>query len=189
MKKVMFVILRPRTPLSGWKCLKRFKLELGPPWESSDSGEEDSEREIDEILLRASQQYEEKSAKRLKLGLRSSYDSSDSKGDSERVIDEILLMASQQYEEQERSIGGMVDALGGTCGEDNKRGLGITETVKDDCGHDTEQIFTTCEHGAAWYGSPKSTVQVKAIRKGGVPVKTQEQNTWAGSIWHDWATY
>ena len=37
---------------------KRFKLELGPPWESSDS-KEDSEIEMDELLLMASQRYEE----------------------------------------------------------------------------------------------------------------------------------
>ena len=42
----------------------------------------------------------------------------------------------------------------------------VTEIVKGDCEHDTEQVLTMCEHGAAWYGSPKSTVQVKAIRKG-----------------------
>ena len=31
--------------------------------------------------------------------------------------------------------------------------------------------------------------QVKAVKKAGIPVKTQEQNTWAGSIWHGWARY
>ena len=39
------------------------------------------------------------------------------------------------------------------------------------------------------YGSPKSTLQVNEARKGGVPVKTQEQNAWAVTIWRDWATY
>ena len=83
--------------------------------------------------------------------------------------------------------GGILDTLGGVCEEDNERG--IAETVKDDCGHNTEQVLTTCEHNAARYGSQKSTVQVKVIRKGGVPVKTQEQSFWIGSIWHDWARY
>ena len=52
--------------------------------------------------------------KKIKVGLGSSYGS---KGDSERVIDEILLMASQKYEEHKRSVGSMLDVLGGTCGE------------------------------------------------------------------------
>ena len=39
------------------------------------------------------------------------------------------------------------------------------------------------------YGSPKSTTEVTAIRKAGVLVKTQVQNSWAGSIWRDWARY
>ena len=133
MKKVRFAMVQELPP--GWKCPKLCKLGLGLPWESSDSGEEDSKRETDELLLRASQQYDEKSAKRFKLELESSYDSSGSKGDSKRVINKILLMESQQYEEQERSISGILDALGGTCAEDNKR---RQETVKDDSGHNTE---------------------------------------------------
>ena len=46
----------------------------------------------------------------------------------------------------------------------------------------TLQVLIMCKHDAAQYGSPKSAMQVKAIGKGGVLVKTQEQNTWAGSI-------
>ena len=36
------------------------------------------------------------------------------------------------------------------------------------------------------YSSPKSITQVTAIRKAGMPVKTQVQNRWAGSVWHEW---
>ena len=55
--KIKFVPYCPKTPLPGWKCPKRFKLGLGFPWESSDN-EEDSETEMDELLLMASQRYE-----------------------------------------------------------------------------------------------------------------------------------
>ena len=48
----------------------------------------------------------------------------------------------------------------------------VVETLKDDCKQDTQQVL----NDGRWYGSPKSTVQVKGLRKGGVPVKTQEQN-------------
>ena len=116
-EKDTFVLYRPRTPPPGWKCPKQFKLGLGSPWESSDS-EEDCEREIDELLLMASQQYEEQS-------------------------------------EQE--------------GESAHEG--------------------NTASGASRYGCPVSTVQVEAMRKTGVAVKTQEQNNWAASVWHDWATY
>ena len=34
-----------------------------------------------------------------------------------------------------------------------------------------------------------ATLQVYELSKGGVPVKTQEQNAWAATIWRDWATY
>ena len=49
-------LFRPLTPPPGWKCPKRFRLGVGRGWEgSSDSDDE----ETDELLLMASQQYEE----------------------------------------------------------------------------------------------------------------------------------
>ena len=39
------------------------------------------------------------------------------------------------------------------------------------------------------YSSPKFTLEVKAVRKGHIPVKTHEQDAWAGVIWSDWAKY
>ena len=45
-------------PPPRWKYPRRFKLRLEPHWESSNS-EEDSEMEMDELLLMASQCYEE----------------------------------------------------------------------------------------------------------------------------------
>ena len=64
--KIKFVPYRPKTPPPGWKCPKRFKLGLGSPWESSDS-EEDSETEMDELLLMVSQRYEESQRYEAKL--------------------------------------------------------------------------------------------------------------------------
>ena len=58
MERIKFVLFHPKTPPSGWKCPKRFKLGLGSPWESSDR-EEDGEIEMDGLLLMASQCYEE----------------------------------------------------------------------------------------------------------------------------------
>ena len=58
MERIKFVLFCPKAPPPGWKCPKTFKLGLGPPWESSDR-EEDSEIEMDELLLMASQCYEE----------------------------------------------------------------------------------------------------------------------------------
>ena len=45
------------------------------------------------------------------------------------------------------------------------------------------------ESNVSQYGSPKSSLQVKAVRKGCVPVKTRGQNGWVGSIWRDWVRY
>jgi len=56
MKNVRLEPFHAKTPLPGWKCLKRFKLGLGSPWESSDS-KEDSTKEINGLILMASQQY------------------------------------------------------------------------------------------------------------------------------------
>ena len=56
--KVCTTVFHQKTPPPGWKCPKRLKLGLGPPWESSDS-KEDSEIEKDELLLMALQCYEE----------------------------------------------------------------------------------------------------------------------------------
>ena len=121
--KIKFVPYRPKTPPPGWKCPKRFKLGLGSPWESSDS-EEDSETEMDELLLMASQRYEESQCCEAKLDkqngsvntrksdwtlqetknivLKTPFlqceQHSDEKGLTAE-IDELLLMASQQYEE------------------------------------------------------------------------------------------
>ena len=79
-------------------------------------------------------------------------------------------MVSQQHERietrQKNEMGDM-----------SKRGV---ETDQDRCENDAT---------ASQYSSPKSTVQVTAIRKVGVPVKPQEQNSWADLIWHVWTRY
>ena len=117
MERIKFVLFRPKTPPPGWKCTKRFKLGLGPPWESSDS-KEDSEIEMDELLVMALQCYKEqdktqngivdkrnahcvpKETKRnvLKTSIL------ECEKDHEKVatteINGLLLMALQQYEEQ-----------------------------------------------------------------------------------------
>ena len=103
------------------------------------------------------------------------------KQDSDRVetieIDEMLLMASQQYEE---AINGqkVIQALKGECGKGDK--IGILKTSAHGCVQDGKR---------SRYGRPKSTIEIKAVRKESVPVKTQEQNAWAGAIWRDWARY
>ena len=117
MERIKFVLFRPKAPPPGWKCPKRFKLGLGPPWESSDS-EEDSEIEMDELLLMASQRYEEQDKRRNgivdkrnahcvpKETKRNALETFilECEKDYEQVvtteIDGLLLMASQQYEEQ-----------------------------------------------------------------------------------------
>ena len=67
MENTRFVPFCPKTPPPAWKCPKRFKLGLGLPWESSDSEENDSKREIDNLLIMVSQQYEEKERSKQKL--------------------------------------------------------------------------------------------------------------------------
>ena len=64
MENTRFIPFHPKMPPPGWKCLKRFK---GLLWESNDSEESDSEREIDNLLIIALQQYKEKERSEQKL--------------------------------------------------------------------------------------------------------------------------
>ena len=188
MDSIVFVPFRPKTPSPGWKCPKRFKLGLGSPWESSDS-EEDSEREIDSLLIMASQQYEEKETSEQGLLIASQqYKEKDVRQEDELdfEIDNLLIMASQQYEEMESEQELLMAPQQYEEKERRKKDeLGIVS----ERGVELEGEVFENDINATRYGSPKSTAQVTAIRKGGVPVKTQEQNGWAGSIWRDWARY
>ena len=38
-------------------------------------------------------------------------------------------------------------------------------------------------------GSPKTSADVKCIRRAGVPCKTLQQTEWSVSIWRDWARH
>ena len=209
MERIKFVLFHPKAPPQGWKCPKRFKLGLGPPWESSDS-EEDSEIEMDELLLMASQRYEEQDKtrngivdkrnthcvpKETKRNVLETFILECEK-DREQVvtteIDGLLLMASQQYEEQNRQKG-VLQVL-----QDERRKCDEVESLKTPahgCVEDVQRsrVVTTGdgkqESNVLQYGSPQSSLQVKAVRKGRVPVKTREQNGWAGAIWRDWARY
>ena len=89
--------LKLLTPLLEWKCQKRFKLELGKPWESELSSDSDMDNfteqcfddekasESDDLFVFASQKFEEEYCK-------------DKSPFSD--TDEILLLASQQFEER-----------------------------------------------------------------------------------------
>ena len=104
MNSLLFVPFHPKIPPPGWKCPKQFKLWLESPWESSDS-EDDSEREIDNILIMASQQYEEKERSEQHLLMTSQqYEEKDGRQNEEDEldIDNLLIMASQQYKAKER---------------------------------------------------------------------------------------
>ena len=87
-------------------------------------------------------------------------------GRSEQEL--LMVMVLQQYKEKERK-----DELG----------------IISERGVELEREVCESDINVTRYGSPKSTAQVTAIRKGGVPVKTQEKNSWAGSIWRNWARH
>ena len=53
-----FLPFHPKTPPPGGKNLEQFKLGLGSFWESSDREEDDSEKEIDSLLIIVLLQYE-----------------------------------------------------------------------------------------------------------------------------------
>ena len=42
---------------------------------------------------------------------------------------------------------------------------------------------------ASHWASPKNTERVTALRKSGVPQKTQNQTNWSLAVWSDWAQY
>ena len=141
MERIKFVLFRPKAPPPGWKCPKRFKLGLGPPWESSDSKE-----------------------------------------DSEIEMDELLLMASQRYEEQDKAWNGIVDKRNDLL-QDEPRKYDEVENLKTPahgCVEDVQRsrVVTTGdgkqESNVSRYGSPQSSLQVQAVRKRRVPVKTRE---------------
>ena len=96
-------------------------------------------------------------------------------------------MVLQQYEEKERSEQKLV-----MVSQQHKR---IETRQKDEMGNISERGVETdqerCENDAtvSRSSSQKSAAQVIAIREGGVPVKTQEQNSWADLIWCDWIRY
>ena len=99
-------------------------------------------------------------------------------------------MVSQQYEEQSGQDGEILETYS-NYGENGERSSEL-EAFKGSCGQGNEEGESAHEGNsqwASWYGCPVSTVQVEAMRKTGVAVKTQEQNNWAASVWHDWATY
>ena len=124
MERIKFVLFRPKAPPLEWKCPKRFKLGLGLPWESSDS-KEDSEIEMDKLLLMASQCYEEQD--KTQNGIADKCNAHckpketktnvlktsilECEKDHEQVatteINGLLLMVSQQYEEQNGQKGGL----------------------------------------------------------------------------------
>ena len=99
-------------------------------------------------------------------------------------------MASQQYEEQNRRKG-VLQVL-----QDERRKYDEVESLKTPahgCVEDVQRstVVTTGDgkqdSNVSRYGSLQSSLQVKAVRKGRVPVKTCEQNGWVGAIWRDWA--
>ena len=51
--KPMFKLFNPISPPPGWKCLKRFKLRLGEPWESE--GSSDSYTDTDEVVMHSTE--------------------------------------------------------------------------------------------------------------------------------------
>ena len=80
-------------------------------------------------------------------------------------------MESQQYEEKERGEQKLVMVSWQhermeTRRKDETGNMTCVETDRERCENDAT---------ASRYSSPKSTTQVTAITKGGVPVKTQEQ--------------
>ena len=92
-------LLKALTPPLGWKCTKRFKLQLGEPWESDCSSDDDVYKAaIPEIKLSPTQTPP--------LLLKNRVDEShdviqEALSYDDSVTDEMLILASQKFEEDE----------------------------------------------------------------------------------------
>ena len=51
------------------------------------------------------------------------------------------------------------------------------------------KLKKTVTSSSARWGSPKTSEDIKSIRRAGIPAKTLQQTTWALSVWKEWATY
>ncbi len=178
----------PTDLMIGWEEL------LGVPIDPKDYiGLAQLPEATDELLLMASQQYEEsEGATNCDVGP-VQVPEPDTTG-----VDELLLMASQQYEASETSGSCVLPDLNVPADmeelllqasqlyEEPVAVVTESETLMSAC---VDAVVTAEKPSGSRFGIPQRERDVQEVKESRVPKKTQNNTEWAQNIWRQWATH